>query len=53
MLMARDPLQPLNDRRSSVRKKLPDPDFYIGAGDGNRTPTISLGICAVRACHMA
>jgi hypothetical protein len=23
------------------------------AGDGNRTRTISLGICAVRACHMA
>ncbi len=24
-----------------------------GAGDGNRTRTISLGICTVRACHMA
>jgi hypothetical protein len=27
--------------------------FTWGAGDGNRTRTISLGICAVRACHMA
>jgi hypothetical protein len=25
----------------------------LGAGDGNRTRIISLGICAVRACHMA
>jgi hypothetical protein len=41
--MARDPLQPLNDRRSSTRKKLSDLDFYIGAGDGNRTRMTSLG----------
>ena len=27
--------------------------FLLGAGDGNRTRTIGLGICAVRACHMA
>ena len=28
-------------------------DLYSGAGDGNRTRTISLGICTVRARHMA
>ena len=28
-------------------------DLYSGAGDGNRTRTISLGICAVWACHAA
>jgi hypothetical protein len=27
--------------------------YALGAGDGNRTRTISLGICPVRACHMA
>jgi hypothetical protein len=27
--------------------------FIAGAGDENRTRTISLGICTVRACHMA
>ena len=26
-----------------------DLDFRVGAGDGNRTRTISLGICAIRA----
>jgi hypothetical protein len=51
--MARDPFQLLNDRRSSVRKNLSDLDLYVGAGDGNRTRTISLGICPVRARHMA
>ena len=30
-----------------------DQAFRRGAGDGNRTRAISLGICAVRACHMA
>jgi hypothetical protein len=48
--MARGLRQPLNDRRSSVRKASPTWRFTFGAGDGNRTRTISLGICAVRAC---
>jgi hypothetical protein len=26
---------------------------YLRAGDGNRTRTISLGICAVQACRTA
>ena len=41
--MARGLLQPLNDRRSNVRN-LSDLELYAGAGDGNRTRTISLGI---------
>jgi hypothetical protein len=27
--------------------------YLLGAGDGNRTRTISLGICIVRACYAA
>jgi hypothetical protein len=30
-------------------EKISDLDSYIGAGDGNRTRTISLGICAIRS----
>jgi len=31
----------------------PDLGLRGGAGDGNRTRTISLGICTIRACHLA
>ena len=30
-------------------RNLSELDLYVGAGDGNRTRTISLGICAVSA----
>jgi hypothetical protein len=36
----------------AIRRR-PDLRLYRGAGDGNRTRTISLGICAVRARYMA
>jgi len=36
-----------------AREARSDLRLDVGAGNGNRTRTISLGICAVRACHMA
>lgn len=42
-LMARRPINPLNDRRPSVRKISPIWAFVLRADDGNRTRTVSLG----------
>jgi len=36
-----------------AREARSDLRLDVGAGNGNRTRTISLGICAIRACHMA
>jgi hypothetical protein len=51
--MARQGIRALNDRRPSVRKSLPTWAFMIRADDGNRTRTVSLGICTVWACMSA
>jgi hypothetical protein len=51
--MARGPLQPLKRPKVQRSETLSDLDLYVGAGDGNRTRTISLRSSAVRACHMA
>jgi hypothetical protein len=52
-LMARK----INDDSHEVSERAREPGsdlrVYVGAGDGNRTRTISLGICDVRACHRA
>jgi hypothetical protein len=38
---------------AQMENDFPDLRLCLETSDGNRTRTISLGICTVRACHMA
>ena len=52
-LMARKINDDSHEVSERAREAGSDLRLYAGAGDGNRTRTISLGSSAVRACHMA
>src|SRR4029077_9086130 len=52
-LMARKTNDDSHEISERAREAGSDLRLYVGAGDGNRPRTISLGICTVRACRTA
>jgi hypothetical protein len=46
--MARGPIRPLKRVKAQCSEPASDLGLYVGADDGNRTRTVSLGICTVR-----
>jgi hypothetical protein len=49
----RSPVRPLNDRRAQSSESASGLGLYVGADDGNRTRTVSLGSTAITAARGA